>query len=151
MKRPEQQEIYEDAYEENYDEDQRYEDLDEHEPELIATSHSIRLTCTLAALSSVFALFLYFADKESRAVRRTAVQSVALGAVFLAVSLIIMLINLLFSFIPIIKIVVGLALTVIHIAAAVVFLIQKLRLMFNAYRGYAYILPGVGEHVRKFE
>ncbi len=142
MKNTQQQkEYYQEEYEEPF--------VDE--PEVIATSHTIQLTCTLAAMSSLFAVFLYFADNKSRAVRRTAVQSVGWGALFLVLSLIIIFINAICATLPIIKMVVGLVLTIIHLALAGYFIFIKVKLMYNAYRGFGYSVPMIGEHIRKYE
>ena len=130
---------------------QEYEDELHDEPEVIATSAIIQLICTLAALSSLFALFLYFADKKSRAIRRTAVQSIGWGALFLVLSLILLLLNMLFSALPIIKVVMGLVFISLYAALVICFFYIKIRLMFCAYRGHAYSVPFIGETIRRFE
>jgi Predicted membrane protein len=128
-----------------------YEEELQNEPEVIATSPIIQLISTLAALSSLFALFLFFADKKSRAVRRTSVQSIGMGALFLVLSLLIFTLNAIFSALPIIKLVAGLVLTILHWALAAWFAYVKVKLMFHAYRGTAYTVPLIGEHIRRFE
>lgn len=132
--------------------DSEYEDeLQDDTPEVIATSPIIQLICTLAALSGLFALFLFFADKKSRAIRRTAVQSIGWSALFIVVSLLMLLLNVLFSALPIIKVVVGLILAILYTALAVYFFYIKVRLMFHAYRGHAFSIPFIGETIRRFE
>lgn len=131
------------------------EDFDESEyvpePEVVSTSQAINLTCTLAALSSLFALFLYFNDERSRAVRRLSVQSIGLGAIYLTISLALLACGLVFGFIPILGIVINLILCVSFMAATLVVVYFKIRMMKNAYRGYAYQLPGCGRWLRRFE
>ena len=55
----------------------------EEDQPLLATNTGVRLACTMAAMLSPFALFLCWAEKESRVIRRFAVQSVALAALHL--------------------------------------------------------------------
>ena len=65
--------IYEAYEEEPYEAPQQAQ-------ELIATNRMVLLTCTLESMMSLFALFLLFAEKKSRAIRTFAVQSVGLAA-----------------------------------------------------------------------
>ena len=57
--------------------------LPEENQPLLATNTGVRLACTMAAMLSPFALFLCWAEQESRVIRRFAVQSAALLAIHL--------------------------------------------------------------------
>ena len=57
--------------------------LPEENQPLLATNTGVRLACTMAAMLSPFALFLCWAERESRVIRRFAVQSAALAILHL--------------------------------------------------------------------
>lgn len=133
-----------------------YEDTDmfrpqEEGPEVISTSQAINLTCTLASMSLLFALFLCFADQRSRAVRRFSVQSVGLGVVHVALGMVIWILSLLLGWIPVLGAVLSLLLLVAFIAATVGVIVLRVRMMMSAYRGVAHVLPVFGESLRRFE
>lgn len=138
-------------YEEPYKQFRKDNDEFTDEPDIIATSHSVCLACTLAALSSLFALFLYFSDKKSNAVRRISVQSIGAGAFFLVFLVMLYFVNLLFSLLPVVNIIMSIVLMGIQILSAICFALTKIRLMYNAYNGFAYTIPLFGEKLRKFE
>ena len=120
-------------------------------PELVSTSQAVNLTCTLAALSGLFALFLYFADQRSNAVRRVSVQSIGLSAAYLAAGIVIWLVSVTLGMIPFLGFVLKLIFDLIFIALTIVALAFKVRMMMWAYRGYAYQLPVAGRILRRFE
>ena len=121
------------------------------EPELVSTSQAINLTCTLAALSGLFALFLYIADKRSEAVRRICVQSVVLTGGFLGASLVLWILGTLLSIIPFLGVILMVVFWLLFCALAILVIYLKVQMMLRAYQGYAYQLPIVGERLRKFE
>lgn len=121
------------------------------EPELVSTSQAINLTCTLAALSGLFALFLYAADQRSNAVRRMAVQSIALTGGFLCVSVVLWIVGTLFGFIPFLGIIIAVIFWLLFAALLLVTVYLKIQMMLNAYKGFAYQLPVIGGYVRRFE
>jgi len=142
------QEQYED---ESYYEDHSPYEEEAQEPEIVSTNQAINLTCTLAAMSGIFALFLYVADKRSNAVRRISVQSVALESMFLGLSIVLWFVGMLFGLIPILGTLIGVALWLVFIALLIGTLFLKYKMMFNAYQGFAYLLPALGERIRRFE
>ena len=144
----------------NYDSNTAGEDGEEYKEvprkknrqgEVVSTNQSINLTCTLAAFMGVFALFLYFADERSVAVRRVSVQSIALLIAEVAITLGLWVLGVIFSVIPILGTIMSIILWLAFIAMVVVAIFLKYQLMFNAYRGRAYVLPIVGEQIRRFE
>ena len=120
-------------------------------PEIISTSQAINLTCTLASLSLLFGLFLCFADQKSHAVRRYAVQSVGLGALHVGLGLVCLLLSAILGWVPVVGYLFVILLVVVFLAAGVVVLVLRVRLMLHAYRGEAYVLPVIGEKLRRFE
>ena len=120
-------------------------------PELVSTSQAINLTCTLAAISGLFSLFLYFADQRSNAVRRISIQSIALSGGYLIVAIILRLASLFFGIIPFLGAIMAFVFGLLFIALSIVVIALKIRMMFQAYRGYAYLLPIVGGALRRFE
>jgi uncharacterized membrane protein len=121
------------------------------EPELVSTSQAINLTCTLAALSGFFALFLYIADKRSEAVRRVCVQSIVLTGGFLGAALVLWIVGTILSIIPFLGVILMIVFWLLFCALAIVVIYLKVQMMLRAYQGYAYQLPIVGERLRKFE
>ena len=144
-----------------YDEDQPYEQEQPYEepaygeaaqgPELVSTSQAINLTCTLAAFSGLFALFLYVADRRSDAVRRICVQSVALTGGFLCVSVVLWIVGTLFRIIPFLGIIIAVIFWILFAALLLATVFLKVQMMLNAYRGLSYQLPVIGGYVRRFE
>lgn len=118
---------------------------------VISTSQAINLTCTLASLSTLFALFLCFADQRSRAVRRYAVQSVGLGVLHIAAGMACWILSAVLGWIPLAGYYLYILLVAAFIVVSVFVLTLRIRLMFNAYRGLAYVLPSVGQALRRFE
>jgi len=148
MKKRSVEPIYED---EVYFEDAQDEVRHFSEPEIVSTSQAINLTCTLGALSSLFALFLYFNDERSRAVRLISVQSLGLGVGYLISVAAILILLLFFGGVPIIGLVINLVLNVSFAAFSLVVVYLKIQMMKRAYRGHAYLLPLVGQWLRRFE
>ena len=132
---------------------QKAHTTESHEPqsELVSTNQAINLTCTLAALSSLFALFLYFNDHRSRAVRRISVQSLGLMAAYVAASVAIVACQMFFGMIPIVGVVMGLILWVTLVALSLGVIYLKVQMMKQGYQGYAYQLPLIGGWLRRFE
>ncbi|GHU70349.1 hypothetical protein AGMMS49992_02530 [Clostridia bacterium] len=118
---------------------------------IISNNPVVNLTATIAALSFLAGLFLCFADQHSRTVRRYSVQSVGLGAVWIAFAMVIWILALLVSYIPFIGGALEIIFYIIAGAGTLVCIVTRVRMMFSAYRGLAYVLPLVGETLRKFE
>lgn len=115
--------------------------------EIIATNRTVLLTCTLAAMMGVFAIFLCFAEKRSRAIRHFAGQSAALTAVHLVLALVLALIGGLLGAIPLLGFLMRLVCWLLYIAAFIVLAAVRIRMMFFAYQGIRFTLPVIGEHI----
>ena len=121
VRRPRVQREYEASAEEK-----RSEQLDilsflpeENQP-LLATNTGVRLACTMAAMLSPFAVFLCWAERESRVIRRFAVQSVALAVLHILGGVMLGAISLLVGSIPYLGFLLRLLGWLIYIAVAVV-------------------------------
>lgn len=112
--------------------------------QVIATNRAIRLSCTLAAMSGLFALFLCFAERESDAIRRYAVQSVAVLGMNLICGLIALLIGLSLGSIPLMGFVISLLCWLIFIGCTLVMIVVRVRMMLYAWRGLYFRLPLIG-------
>jgi len=118
---------------------------------VISTNPIVNLTATLASLTLLAGLFLCFADQRSRTIRRYAVQSVSLGVLWLGSIMLLWILAAIFSWIPWIGTPLAWAMLVIGIVGTAINLFLRVRMMFSAYRGVAYVLPLVGESLRRFE
>ena len=115
--------------------------------EIIATNRTVLLTCTLAAMISLFGLFLCFAEKRSRAIRHFAGQSAALLAVHAVLALILFALGSLLGSLPLIGILLRGLCLVVYLAALMVIIVLRIRMMFFAYQGIRFTMPVVGERV----
>ncbi|MBE5804603.1 MAG: hypothetical protein E7316_08850 [Clostridiales bacterium] len=139
-------------------EDDRYYDVDpveeapsgERVEEILATNRTVMLTCTLAAMMPCFALFLFFAERKSRAIRHFAIQSLGLTVFHLALAALLLAVNALFGGIPYIGFLLNLTLWIVYISAAIVMLILRIRMMFFAWRGAKFTLPLMGHMLDRF-
>lgn len=113
----------------------------EEHPSLLATNTGVRLTCTMAAMLSPFAIFLCWAEKESRAIRRFAVQSAALTGVHLCGGALLGIISLLVGRVPYFGFLMTLLGWMIYVAVAVVVLAGRIKLMERAWHGRKFDLP----------
>ena len=135
--------VYEAYEEEVYDEPQQAQ-------ELIATNRMVLLTCTLESMMSLFALFLLFAEKKSRAIRAFAAQSVGLAVCHLAAALMLVLVDAVFGGIPFIGFLMNLVCLLAYIAVLIVAVFLRVRMMLAAWRGVRFTLPVVGRRLEKF-
>ena len=108
---------------------------------LLATNTGVRLACTLAAMLSPFAIFLCWAEKESRVIRRFAVQSAALAVVHLCGGAVLGIISLLVGSVPYFGFLMTLLGWLIYVAVAVVALFMRVKLMERAWHGRRFELP----------
>lgn len=122
-----------------------------HETPLISTNSVINLTCTLCAMSGALGLFFCFADKRSQAVRRYAVQSTALLFVYAIASVACYVIGAVLGVLPFMGGMLRAALQLVWAVLTVLNLVARIKMMFHAYAGEAYVLPLIGEHARTFE
>lgn len=132
------------------DDPEEFEPRREQVEEIMATNRTVMLTCTLAAMLPPFALFLLYAEKRSRAIRHFAVQSAALTAMHLAVAAALVLVNAVLGSIPFLGFVINLAAWIVYIAAAIVLLILRVRMMTFAWRGVKFTLPLIGHRLNRF-
>lgn len=121
------------------------------EPPVISSNATINLTCFLAAVMGLIGLLLYFADRHSIAVRRTAVQSATLFVVNCFATAILWVLALAFGAVPLIGGVLSVIFWILWFAYMAFSLVLRWRLALYAYRGQGYVLPLVGKLVRKFE
>ena len=124
--------------------------LSEGDQPLMATNTGVRLACTLAAMISVFALFLCWAEKESRVIRRFAVQSTALAILHLMGGAVLGAISLLVGSIPYLGFLMRLLGWLIYIAIALVALLLRVKLMEHAWHGRRFDLPLMERLTRKY-
>ena len=115
--------------------------LPEENQPLLATNTGVRLACTMAAMLSPFALFLCWAEKESRVIRRFAVQSVTLAALHLLGGAALGIISLLVGSVPYFGFLMTLEGWLIYIAVALATLFLRVKLMERAWHGRKFDLP----------
>ena len=122
----------------------------QEEAEVIATNGTVKLTCTLAAMLGLFALFLCFAEKRSPAIRRYSVQSTAISAAHLIAGLVLLTAGSVVGLIPILGFLVKLVCWLVYIAALIAMLVVRVRMMLAAYQGIRFDLPLVGSSLNRF-
>lgn len=118
--------------------------------EIIATNRTVLLTGTLAAMISFFGLFLCFAEKRSRAIRHFAGQSAALMGIHALLALVLFALASLLGSLPLIGLVLRGLCLVVYLAALMVIIVLRIRMMFYAYQGIRFTLPVVGERVSRW-
>lgn len=118
-------------------------------PPIIATNGTVKLTCTLAAMLSPFALFLCFEEKRSNAVRHFARQSAGLGCVHVALGLVLFIIGSLLGGVPFLGLLTNAVCWLCYIMVAMVTLFFRVRMMKYAWRGWRYTLPVIGRRLEK--
>ena len=127
-----------------------FDEDEEPVEEIIATNRMVLLTCTLAAMCSPFALFLLYAEKKSRAIRHFAVQSVALTAVHLLLGAVLLIAGLVLGGIPYFGFLLHLSGWIIYIAAVILMLVMRIRMMNFAWQGVKFVLPVIGSSIERF-
>lgn len=124
--------------------------LPEENQPLLATNTGVRLACTMAAMLSPFAIFLCWAEKESRVIRRFAVQSTALALLHIAGGALLGVISLLVGSIPYLGFLMRLLGWLIYTAVALVALFLRVKLMEHAWHGRRFDLPLMERLTRKY-
>lgn len=117
---------------------------------LLATNTGVRLACTMAAMLSPFAVFLCWAEQESRVIRRFAVQSAALAALHLCGAALLGIISLLVGSVPYFGFLMTLMGWLIYIAVALAALFLRVRLMERAWHGRKFDLPLLERSIRRY-
>ena len=123
--------------------------FDEHQT-LMATNTGVRLTCTMAAMLSPLAVFLCWVEKESKVIRRFAVQSAALAVLHLCGGILLAMISLLVGQVPYFGFLMTLLGWMIYIAVVVVVLAGRIKLMERAWHGRRFELPLLEQLIRKY-
>lgn len=151
---PPYEEPYEASYEEPYGDDAFYEperiNRVSPQPEVIATNTAIRLTCTLCAMCGLLAAFMCWAEKDSRAIRHFAVQSVAVTVLHLLCALVLLMISALMGGIPFLGFLLTMVCWLVYFAALVVIIVVRARMMLHAWRGVRFTLPGLWRALERF-
>lgn len=122
---------------------------EENQP-VLATNTGVRLACTMAAMLSPFAIFLCWVEKESRVIRRFAVQSSALLVAHLCGGALLGLTSLLVGSVPYFGFLMTLLGWLIYVADAVVVLFLRVKLMERAWHGRKFDLPLIERLIRKY-
>ena len=157
---------WEDAPQDPYGDEQPYEDVPYEEapyeepydgpvrvkpqPEVIATNTAIRLTCTLCAMCGLLAVFMCWAEKESRAIRHFAVQSTAVSALYILVAAILLLVAKLLGGIPFLGFLLTMVCWLLYFALLVAVVAVRARMMLHAWRGVRFTLPGLWRMLEPF-
>lgn len=124
--------------------------LPEESQPLLATNTGVRLACTMAAMLSPFAIFLCWAEKESRVIRRFAVQSTALAVLHLCGAALLGIVSLVVGSVPYFGFLMTLLGWLVYIAMAVVALFLRVKLMERAWHGRRFDLPLIERLIRKY-
>ncbi|MGN1368131.1 MAG: hypothetical protein ACI4WX_04635 [Aristaeellaceae bacterium] len=124
--------------------------LTEENQPLLATNTGVRLACTMAAMLGVFAIFLCWAEKESRVIRRFAVQSATLTALHLCGGAVLGVISLVVGQVPYLGFLMTLLGWLIYIAVAIMVLFLRIKLMEHAWHGRRFELPLLEGLIRRF-
>ena len=118
--------------------------------EQLATNTGVRLSCTMATMISLFACFLCWVEKESRVIRRFAVQSVAISAAHLLTGAVLLALGFVSGVIPYFGFLMSLLCWLVYIAVLIVLVALRIRLMASAWHGRRYDLPLLERFARKF-
>lgn len=117
---------------------------------VIATNRTVCMTCMLESMLSLLALFLLIHEKRSHAIRHFAVQSLGLAAVHVVMAMILALVGLLTGGIPFVGMIMTLVCWLCYLAAAVVMLVARYRMMACAWQGIRFVLPVIGLMLERF-
>ena len=120
------------------------------QPEVIATNTAIRLTCTLCAMCGLLAIFMCWAEKESRAIRHFAVQSAAVTGLHVLCGLALFLVSGLLGSIPFLGFLLTMVCWLVYFALLVVIVVVRARMMLHAWRGIRFTLPGLWRTLERF-
>ena len=120
------------------------------QPEVIATNTAIRLTCTLCAMCGVLAIFMCWAEKESRAIRHFAVQSAALTALHVLCAVLLLLIAGMMGGVPFLGFLMKAVCWLLYITALIAMVVVRARMMLHAWRGVRFELPGLWRALERF-
>ena len=109
--------------------------------DLMATNTGVRLACTMAAMIGLFAIFLCWAEKESRVIRRFSVQSAALTAVHALAGVLALAVSLLLGGIPYLGLMITLFCILGYASVLILTVLFRVQLMKYAWQGVRCVLP----------
>lgn len=109
--------------------------------DLLATNTGVRLACTMSAMIGLFALFLCWAEKDSRVIRRFSVQSAALTAVHAAAAVLALVISWILGGIPYFGLMASLVCLLGYVAVLILVILLRVQLMKFAWQGVRCVLP----------
>ena len=115
--------------------------------DLVATNTGVRLACTMSAMMGFFALFLCWAEQESRVIRRFSVQSACLTVLHAAAGVTALVISVLLGGIPYMGLMVKLVCLLAYIAALILLVVARVKLMQHAWQGVRFSLPAALERI----
>lgn len=119
-------------------------------PELLATNTGVRLACTMSAMIGLLAIFLCWAERDSRVIRRFSVQSAALTAAHAVLGGTLLLTGSLLGTIPYFGLIVILCCWLVYIAGLLMLAALRVRLMEHAWHGERYDLPLIEGRLTRF-
>lgn len=117
--------------------------------DVVATNTGVRLACAMAAMIGLFAIFLCWAEKESRVIRRFAVQSAAMTVLHAMVGLSALALGLLLGSVPYFGMMVTLMCWIAYIACLAALVFLRVRLMERAWQGRRFTFPAAVERLLK--
>lgn len=115
--------------------------------ELLATNTGVRLACTMSAMLGLFAIFLCWAEQESRVIRHFSLQSACLTVLHALVGGAALVISLVLGAIPYVGLMVTLGCLLVYIAALIWLIFTRVRLMRCAWQGVRFLLPAALEKI----
>lgn len=115
--------------------------------ELLATNTGVRLACTMAAMMGVFAIFLCWAERESRVIRRFSVQSACLTVLHAILGAAALMISAILGAIPYVGLMVSLMCLLGYIAGLILLIVARVLLMRSAWQGVRFTLPRPMERI----
>lgn len=118
--------------------------------DVVATNTGVRLACTMAAMIGLFAIFLCWAEKESRVIRRFAVQSAALTVLHALIGAVVLAAGLLLGGIPYFGMMVTLMCWIVYIGALTALIVIRIRLMEHAWQGRRFGLPAAERMLERY-
>lgn len=113
----------------------------------VATNTGVRLACTMAAMIGLFALFLCWQERESRVIRRFAVQSAALTAIHALCAACALTLGFAVGGVPYLGLIVTLMCWLFYIAVLVLLVFGRIRLMEKAWQGVRFDYPAPVERL----
>ncbi|MBR3764341.1 MAG: hypothetical protein IKK57_07300 [Clostridia bacterium] len=114
---------------------------------ILATNTGVRLACTMSAMMGLFALFLCWAERESRVIRRFSVQSACLTVLHVLLGGGALLISAVLGGIPYLGLMVKLVCLLGYIAALILLAVARVKLMQHAWQGMRFLLPAPLERI----